>query len=509
MFVRFTCLKCAAEMKAHRARIGETCSCSRCGEVLQIPEDDGPATKPRANSEVFPNASTYSAQPSTIGSTNNSSDTSEFALPPGARSRTASPQTSHERQSAAASTAKPTDPIDLPYLHVRANWPIRGFREPRLLVRGQAENLEPILQAFLASIRRKTGGSIKAFWATETSNVPRSSRPLRLINEVRKGHQAVTDVTFTTQGNDLYLSFKARPKTRLTYLRAGLYSAIFFILFCNLLAAYLFGTGAYSGWAKDYADKHGSSYFGIANKQDFLYQTILVGNHIIDLETYRSQLARDGFKQSQLLPEIQKQHKERLDANPKDMQLLMEGMSIVGIGFMSTAQDDLLQIVLAGEFIAEHEGRYAWFSEDGRRISEIEAFDDTDLREILTFPELAASDSFASEQKKMVRAYESSVKSVPPWSAVKLFWSDPKIFFWNYSVVGAILAGLIGFGLYMIPPWVLRYPCAVLCWPTPEAFTNLVYSHAAQMELILNDVLLDDFGVDGNTGIVKITGNEG
>lgn len=47
----------------------------------------------------------------------------------------------------------------------------------------------------------------------------------------------------------------------------------------------------------------------------------------------------------------------------------------------------------------------------------------------------------------------------------------------------------------MLPASLLRYPCLLLHWPTPDEFSNMVYAHNARVERILSDTLLYGFGV--------------
>jgi hypothetical protein len=115
--------------------------------------------------------------------------------------------------------------------------------------------LETIAARFVDALRDEGHRAVSVGLAKELACEERVNRPLRIVNTVQSGHVAATDVCLHAEGNDLYVRFEGRLRTRIAYLRTVLRTAIFLCLTAIAIWLYLFGSGAFGGWIMDYAQK--------------------------------------------------------------------------------------------------------------------------------------------------------------------------------------------------------------------------------------------------------------
>ena len=75
-----------------------------------------------------------------------------------------------------------------------------------------------------------------------------------------------------------------------------------------------------------------------------------------------------------------------------------------------------------------------------------------------------------------------------PWSKWELFKADPKQFMFSVGGIPALISMAIWTTLAFIPNGSLRYPCALLGWPTPEILDNTVESHKGAVMSLLSEI---------------------
>jgi len=155
-----------------------------------------------------------------------------------------------------AASAQPAAPeVALLTLRHRANWQGDKIKLPHYLIPGLGARIDEAVGQLVASLTRKFGAEVQLAWAAESTNIPGTSRPLRVIRTVAPGHQAVCDVNLYATGGDLCVRIDSLPRTRIVYLRRVIYLSAFLLLFALGYCFFLNGTSQYESLARDYAHK--------------------------------------------------------------------------------------------------------------------------------------------------------------------------------------------------------------------------------------------------------------
>jgi hypothetical protein len=408
---------------------------------------------------------------------------------------------------------------DLRTVKLWKSWRSDKVKLPHYLVKGRGRQLEAILERFVAAIFRERLPGVEAAFAGELTNVAGINRPLRVLHKVSVGHMGVTDLVFRAEGNDLYVKFQSNPRTWITYLRVGMYVAGFLLIYAFLMALYLYGTGAYEGWATDYAQKHSRSLYADNDASAFLQKVIADGSYVFDnvrfvneMSTAKATSLWKSFLSSfQANPmEFVGGHQSNDSSDSEQLDRAFQQMNLQFLGMMLQSMQQESLAIMATEKLGERYSTsdyFYWTNPDKPlrlrimgiptadrldAVSTIEYSKETDLKNLFIL-------DFGEKHRELGElaqsAFQKSVTYRSPWNAFKLFFSDPKLALLSIGGPSAIMAMLIGGGLYFLPLSVLAIPCRFLGWPTPDEFNNMVQARNAWVELVLSSTLLNEFGV--------------
>jgi DNA-directed RNA polymerase subunit RPC12/RpoP len=386
------------------------------------------------------------------------------------------------------------------------SWRNDKLKLPHYLVKGRGKLLEAILTRFVAAIYREGLPGVEIVIAGELTNIKSVNRPLRIISSVGKAHMGVTDVLFRAEGNDLYVKFQSNPRTWITFLKLGMYAICFLAVYVLLMILYLFGTGAFDGWATDFAQKHARKNYAGEDVSPFYANAITHGSYAFDNVKF-VQLISSGNGLTlwkQYVASLQKWLNESLANEKQDNSesgfkaMARMGSTLQASGMIMLADlrgPDYLAIAVA-DFLAQEDASYhfIWYQSGTgqlRDIFRIEYTNQVNLRDRIT--------GMVTEPKEFASLVSSSfdrcVEYRPAWTVFRLFFADPKVAMLSIGAPSAIMAMLVGAGLFFLPSSVLSVPCRFLGWPTPDEFNNMVQARNAWAERVLSDTLLHEFGV--------------
>jgi hypothetical protein len=112
--------------------------------------------------------------------------------------------------------------------------------------------------------------------------MPRQNRPLRVVEELVKGHAASADIHFRVQDQDLYVRFQAASNTRIFYLKWAAAVCTWLLVGPVLLSFYLKAGGAFDSWINDYAQKTNDFHHAGQDRKLFYVSKIKKGASIVD-----------------------------------------------------------------------------------------------------------------------------------------------------------------------------------------------------------------------------------
>lgn len=401
----------------------------------------------------------------------------------------------------------------LPVLTLWQNWKSSKIKLPNYLVKGRGKQLDLIAGRFVSAVGREGMPGVEVVVAGGAPNVANTNRPLRVLGHISPGHFAATDVTFRAEGTDLFVRFQSVPRTLITYLRAGLYVTAFLIIYSLMMSLYLFGSGAFDGWATDYAQKHSSEVFAGQDHHAFYKQCIVDGHYVFDNHTFVAEIKERGA--DKLLDKVVKEEVARLTEEVKNDQNLFSEESAARIsaknmyalmshmgpyGPSQIARNTMQQWYGADQYFwwRDPDATFPFFAFFGAR-PEVASFiwysGNVDFKECFVYDFGAETAEHLELTNQVTAAMEKSITFIRPWNAASLFLADPKLAMLSLGGPSTILAMLIGGGLYLLPMSILHWPCRALGWPTFEEFTNAVNARNAWVERVLSDMLMHDFGV--------------
>jgi LSD1 subclass zinc finger protein len=423
----------------------------------------------------------------------------------------------------------------LPTVNLWQNWRTSKLKLPTYLVKGRGRILDSIAQRFVQAIGREQMKGVSVVFAGGAPNVANANRPLRVISRIGPGHFGATDVTFRAEGNDLFVRFQSVPRTLITYLRIGLYLFAFLACYSLLMALYLYGTGAFDGWAADYAQKHSSTVFAGQDHHVFYKTCITDGHYIFDNKKFVSEMV-SSWGHDLLLSAVKKETggksgmeamfngslfsagqgtaESEQGASPRNADTpppsFEQGMQKMGANLALSVLDTMGSwgpahfAVLAIQKQYNSNEYFWWFSPNANFVvmfNDVRGTDSLWYSKNVDFKSHFMHDFGNDDQQskelsaKMTAAMNKSIRFVPPWNAARLFWADPKIAMLSLGGPSTIFAMLIGAGLFLLPMSILHWPCKALGWPTYEEFTTSVNARNAWVERVLSDMLMNDFGV--------------
>ncbi len=144
----------------------------------------------------------------------------------------------------------------LPWLRLNANWHLPPLKLPHLLITGLGAHCDSVAQRLVVAVQREGLSDHQSGRVAEASNLPRINRSLRFLRTLRPGHRVAADVVVRAQGADLYVRFDWQARTRITFLRWGVYGVLFLGLWSLLYGGYFASTDAFNSLAHEYARKY-------------------------------------------------------------------------------------------------------------------------------------------------------------------------------------------------------------------------------------------------------------
>lgn len=562
----FRCPECSKRIAAPPALSGTDVACPKCSVPLRVPKPgdspeklSGPAAAtapvgsspppvslpaPRAPHAVASQSSRRAASPPPLprlspraARASNSAGVGAVTMAPpplpNAALRQAGPRPAEPPASAelddldapplASSGQAPTVPMGapasldaLPKKRLDANWNVGRVNLPNYLVRGRGDSLEDVVGQFVTAIQRQQHPKVETYIASEAQNIPRQSRPIRVLYQLQPRHVTATDVQFQSQGSDLYVRFACAPRTWMAWLQRGLYGALFCTLFLCLFGAYLFGTGAFHGWLVDYGAKVAQVEHGTAGwhtrKREEGYYTLNAAKVRETLDGY--DLDADWRRAASLL---QQEIETMGNGNSQDFGAAMEtfGNVMVMQQLIGMQSDGFIHAARLMCVNTLNDTQYVWWFDpnapvmghmfgismptDDRMTTQIDFLPEAEGEVRAIFQSLAEAysggDADSNMAQAVVAAYENGLEYHRPWNPIDLLLADPKIYFFNAAGATTVIGLLVGGALWILPSTWLRHPCRLLGWPSPSEFNDTVRGHNAWVERVLSDTLLHEFGV--------------
>jgi hypothetical protein len=91
-----------------------------------------------------------------------------------------------------------------------------------------------------------------------------------------------------------------------------------------------------------------------------------------------------------------------------------------------------------------------------------------------------------------------------PYKLVDYFRKDPRLFLREMGTQPVIIAVIVGFLLRLLPKDILRHPCLILGWPTPDVFKNHILAHTGEVEAAFGRMMAEHYAVYEGSGITRI-----
>ena len=435
-----------------------------------------------------------------------------------------------------------------------------GRRLPHYLIRNSGVQMEAIIQRVVARIRGAASGRRAVIgWARGFGNVAHQNRPLRIVEELAKGHAACADIHFRVQDRDLYVRFQAASNTRIFYLKWATALCTWVLVGPLLLSFYLKVGGAFDSWINEYAQKTNDFHHAGQDRKLFYVTKIKKGASIVDGKKLIENLGKtrmvelsspNVFAGGLTVPEL----KTQADANGwaagssffAGMSAMMGSAetfgNMVGSSIDKGGDDpksgepslpklsDLQYCLPVAQEVVSH-----WISGSRYRaevlaeeIVEVLAAQHTNVESVALYDidskyvrkepitqmeqpwqslkrfeyldTLPVSDLLRkifkpSSVGEIQSAFEAATTKEGPWSVLRLFLADPKGGVFHVGPAALVITVMIGGLFWFLPKHYLNGMCRFLGWPTQDEFENHALAMPARIEGILSDVLLYDFGV--------------
>ncbi|MCA9306031.1 MAG: hypothetical protein KDA16_05835 [Phycisphaerales bacterium] len=408
-------------------------------------------------------------------------------------------------------TAPPTVDRDLrvlPRLGVNANWKLPPARQPHLLVHDIGPEIDRVFDSLVGRIHQSGRPGVAAGQPVEMRDIPGQRRCARFVSRFQPGHVCATDVILSREGDDLYVVFGAKPRTRLAYLHFALRGLAMLTGVCLLLWLYLGASGARTSWIKDYADKHASIAYG-PGQSEFMARRLEHGSYVIDWQKFTSLVMDDPETVSRLYDFL-----GRIQQSSPWHQFGLSDLSAAMRTGRHMLQPHLMD-VLAAQY---GDGWYAWWIDGRAPITQDLGLGSIGLGAMetdsypVTFVELIYAQALRAAFRfdepqldaRLSQALDASTWRREPVSLLWLTRHDPRTALFNIGLPVTIASGIVGFGVIRAPRSWLRYPCRLLRWITPDDFDTRAVAHTAWIEREFSKALAE-YGI-GRSMVTELQG---
>ena len=392
---------------------------------------------------------------------------------------------------------------DIPFRHQKMR---ESRRLPHYLIRNSGAQMEAIIQTLVERTNRFSRERSVIGWAQGLANIPRVNRPLRILDELCKGHSACTDISFRVQDRDLYVRFNALASTRILYLKWLLAACLWVIFGPLFLSLYLKSSGALNSWINDYAQKTSDFEHDGQDKKVFYVNRIKKGVVSVDGNKLTESLRKGKIvKLGPDITEIFTSEGFRFalavtDNSSATNPLIMMGDETNAAEILTAIISYAIEAYLGPPetaVILDRNSKYiikktTFFGSSPtlhNRIKRVDLLERSKLTDVIDiwFKPIAVVEIKA--------ALAGATTEEKPWSIWKLFMADPKGGIFHIGPAFLIITGLSGAVFWFLPKHYLNGLCRVLGWPTQDEFENHVLAMPARIEGFLSDLLLYDFGV--------------
>lgn len=386
-------------------------------------------------------------------------------------------------------------------------------RLPHYLIRNSGAQMEAIIQTLVVRTNRFTRERSVIGWAQGLANIPRVNRPLRILDELCKGHSACTDISFRVQDRDLYVRFNALASTRILYLKWLLAACLWVAFGPLLLSLYLKSSGALNSWINDYAQKTSEFEHEGQDKKVFYVNRIKKGVVSVDgnklIESLRTGkivklgpditeiFTSEGFRFAHAVTD------NSSATSPLETSLysrLSMSDGTIAAEILAAIISYSIEVYLGPQetaVIVDRNSKYKLktntiFGSSTTLHNRIKRVDFLERSKLTDAIDIWFKPIAAVEIKEALAGATTEEK---PWSIWKLFLADPKGGIFHIGPAFLIITGLSGAVFWFLPKHYLNGFCRVLGWPTQDEFENYVLAMPARIEGFLSDLLLYDFGV--------------
>jgi hypothetical protein len=391
-----------------------------------------------------------------------------------------------------------------------------GRRLPHYLIRNSGAQMEAIIQRLVLRIRGASGGRALIGWARGFGNIPRQNRPLRVVEELAKGHAASADIHFRVQEQDLYVRFQAASNSRIFYLKWAAAVCAWLLVGPVLLSFYLKAGGAFDSWINEYAQKTNDFHHAGQDRRLFYVSKIKKGASIVDGKKLIENLRKTrivNLSSPDVFVGLTSLDEPKEDANSYSVQedaniysLYVGGEAYYHWTSGSQYRAEILAEAIVEGIAAEYtnlesvalydiESKYIRKEptlQTERPWQRLKRFEYLDT---LPAPELLRKIFKPSSVGEIKSAFDAATTIEGPWSVLRLFLADPKGGVFHVGPAALVITVMIGGLFWFLPKHYLNRMCRFLGWPTQDEFENHALAMPARIEGILSDVLLYDFGV--------------
>lgn len=348
------------------------------------------------------------------------------------------------------------------------------------------------------------GASVRVGLKRDEPHRPASHWPLRIVFFVGLVHRVAVDVSLRRQGSDLLVRMDCRARTWIAYLKRATAVLIAVCFGAVAVATYARLTDARESWVRGYASSHARAMYGEQSddKVAFLARRMLEGWSAIDFTAMHHDLASTPAAAELLASFDATVEHARYQRTPgTGVEYALRLAALQGLRHQTR---DYLPFALADTYyqrlsradasvlrydlrVPSDPNRYG---ESGRPLAACEVLATDGLRSYWRI-HFAQDDAY----RLLDDVLEKHTIRHEPVTMLGLLAGDPVLGATHFvAPLGAAFV-VLGVLWAWLPAWVLRIPCRVLRWPWPEEFTTFAQGVCGNVEGLVGDTLMREFGI--------------